>query len=99
MGCLFEFIFDVFIDGWFALMLLIVPEKWSSKRLQIFLKTIVVIITCLLFIVMFLGVFALISDDEYTKTIGRYMVYIPLAISLVQILLGITLRIIAKKYK
>ena len=99
MGCLFEFIFDVFIDGWFALMLLIVPEKWSSKRLQIFLKIIVVIITCLLFIVMFLGVFALISDDEYTKTIGRYMVYIPLAISLVQILLGITLRIIAKKYK
>ena len=99
MGCLFEFIFDVFIDGWFDLMLLIVPEKWSSKRLQIFLKIIVVIITCLLFIVMFLGVFALISDDEYTKTIGRYMVYIPLAISLVQILLGITLRIIAKKYK
>ncbi len=99
MGCLFEFIFDVFIDGWFDLMLLIGPEKWSSKRLQIFLKIIVVIITCLLFIVMFLGVFALISDDEYTKTIGRYMVYIPLAISLVQILLGITLRIIAKKYK
>lgn len=99
MGCLFEFIFDVFIDGWFDLMLLIVPEKWSNKRLQIFLKIIVVIITCLLFIVMFLGVFALISDDEYTKTIGRYMVYIPLAISLVQILLGITLRIIAKKYK
>ena len=83
MGCLFEFIFDVFIDGWFDLMLLIGPEKWSSKRLQIFLKIIVVIITCLLFIVMFLGVFALISDDEYTKTIGRYMVYIPLAISLV----------------
>lgn len=46
---------------------------------------------------MLLGVFALISDDAYTKSVGRYMVFIPLAISVVQILFGIILRIITRK--
>jgi hypothetical protein len=46
---------------------------------------------------MVIGIFALISDDPFTKQIGRYMVFIPLVISAVQIPLGIIVRLVTKK--
>lgn len=100
MGCLgflLELIFDSVLEGYFALMQWIVPQKWIGKHFRTALKIIVGIFTCLLFIIMFLGFFALISDDADTKIWGRYMVYIPLAISVVQILFGVVLRIITRK--
>lgn len=98
IGFLFEFIFDSIIEGYFALMQWIIPQKWLSKNFQTVLKIIVYIFTALLFITMFFGIFALISDDEYTKAIGRYMVFIPLAISLVQIVFGIIMRVVIRNF-
>lgn len=95
MGCLllpFELLFDGAIEGWFHLMQLIVPEKVLSQGYRIALKIIVGIFTIILFLSMFLGIFALISNDEYTNYIGKYMVFIPLVISAVQIILGIVFR-------
>ena len=48
---------------------------------------------------MLLGVFALISDDIYVKQIGRYMFFVPLIISAVQIFFGIIVRIVSKRKK
>lgn len=73
-------------------MQLIVPEKVLSQGYRIALKIIVGIFTIILFLSMFLGIFALISNDEYTNYIGKYMVFIPLVISAVQIILGIVFR-------
>ena len=100
MGCLgflIDFIFESIVDGYFALMQWIIPKRWIGKHFQTALKIIVGIITFFLFLIMLLGIFALISDDAYTKSVGRYMVFIPLAISVVQILFGIILRIITRK--
>ncbi len=102
MGCLFfplDLLVDSIIEGWIYLMEWIVPERYISRTLRIVLKVLVLIFSYLLLFVMFLGVFALISDDAYTKQIGRYMVFIPLGISIVQILLGIIVRIVSKKKK
>lgn len=100
MGCLeflIEFIFESIVEGYFALMQWIIPKKWIGEHFHTALKIIVGIITFFLFLSMLLGIFALISDDACTKSVGRYMVFIPIAISVVQIILGIILRIISKR--
>lgn len=85
---LFELIGDVILDMWFAVMQWIVPEKSLGKRAQSTLKVIISVFSCLLLITMVLGLFAIISDEVYTKQIGRYMVFIPLGISVIQIFFG-----------
>ncbi len=102
MGCLFfslELLVDGIIEGWLYLMEWIIPERYISRTFKNILKILVSIFSILLLSVMILGVFAIISDDAYTKQIGRYMVFIPLGISAVQIFLGIIVRIISKKEK
>lgn len=95
MGCLveliFETIFEGFFEGWFALMMRIVPKR--MKELYIIVKIYVVI----LFLSIFLGLFALVSGDSYIRNVGKYMVFIPLILSVIQIIAGIIIRIYKKR--
>ena len=91
---IFELIIDSIVDCWFDIMEWIVPKKSIGKIARIILKTVVCIFTLLLFISMIFGVFAIFSDDPYTHLIGKYMVFIPLCISAVQIFLGIIVHIV-----
>lgn len=88
LGFLLEFIFESIVEGYFALMQWIVPKRWIGQHFQTALKVIIGIFTGLLLVVMFLGFFALISEDADAKNLGRNMVYISLAISFVQISSG-----------
>ncbi len=102
MGCLFfplELLVNAIIDGWFFLMEWIIPDRYLSNTFRTVLKKLVWVFSVFLLLVMLLGVFAIISDDTYTKQIGRYMLFIPLGISAVQISLGIIVRIVSKKKK
>ena len=102
MGCLFfplELLVDGIIEGWFYLMEWIIPERYITRTIRIVLKVLVWIFSGLLFVIMFLGFFAIISPDPDTHLLGKYMVFIPLGISAVQILIGIIVRIISKKKK
>ena len=102
MGCLFfplEIMVDGIVEGWFFLMEWIVPKRYISHALQNVLKILVWIFSALLFLIMMLGVFAIISPDPYTHEMGKYMIFIPLGISAIQIALGIVVRIISKKKK
>lgn len=94
---LLELLFELIIDCWFSLMQWIVPQRALGRRGRRVLKLLVGAFTCVLFFSMVLGIFALISDDPFTKQIGRYMVFIPLVISAVQIPLGIIVRLVTKK--
>ena len=94
---LFELIGDAIIDMWFAVMQWIIPEKALTKYVRSILKVIIGVFSCLLFISMVLGLFAIVSDNVYTSEIGKYMVFVPLCISVIQISLGIVVRIISKK--
>ncbi len=102
MGCLFfplELLVDGIIEGWFYLMEWIIPERYITRTVRIVLKVFVWILSSLLFVIMFLGVFAIISPDPDTHLLGKYMIFIPLGISVIQIFLGVIVRIISKKKK
>lgn len=91
--------FDSVIDGWFALMQWIVPEKTLGKTARTIIKIVVGIFSLLLLVCMVLGIVALLSEDAYTRQVGKYMVFIPLGISILQIVLGIVVRVVGKKNK
>ena len=102
MGCLLfplELLVDGIIEGWFYLMEWIIPERYLTRTFRIVLKVFVWIFSALLLFVIFLGIFAIISPDPDTHLLGKYMVFMPLGISAVQILLGIIVRVISKKKK
>lgn len=99
MGCLFGFIdllFEWLVESWFALMRWIIPERFLGRKFRFALKLLVGIFSCLLYMMMFIGLFALISRDESTRQIGRYMVLIPLSISAIQIGLGVLIRVFSR---
>lgn len=88
-----ELIFDGIIDSWFGLIRWIVPEKLQNEKARSVIKLVIDIFAALLMICVFIGLFAVISDDDYTRRIGKYMIFIPLGISAVQILIGIIVKI------
>ena len=96
---LLELIGDMLVDMWFVVMQWIVPEKILGKRIRSILKFIIGVFSCIMLITMVLGLFAVISDDAYTKHIGKYMIFISLGISVIQIVLGIIVRTTARKKK
>lgn len=97
MGFFIELIGDLIIDGWFELMQFIIPNKMASRKLRLFLKITVYIFSIILFASILLGVFAIISYDEYARKIGMYMIFIPLGISIIQILIGIIIKLMHKR--
>ena len=102
MGCLFfplKLFGDAIIEGWFFLMEWIIPERYLSRTIRTVLRILVWVFSALLLFIMLLGVFALISDDIYVRQIGKYMLFIPLGISAVQIIFGIIVRIVSKREK
>lgn len=102
MGCLLEFLFEITVEGMFELigyiyiklMQLIVPHKTVSDETKEYLKKVVTIIAALLAIVLIIGLIFLVQDDVLLKTIGQYMTYIPLAVIVLQVLLGIVVKVI-----
>ncbi len=97
MGCLLEWILEaiemMLFDGWEYLMQLVVPRKGISPKVQKRLRAAVSVFVLLLLICMAFGFCAMLSDDSLTQTIGRHCFFIPLGLSLVQILAGIVVRI------
>ena len=102
MGCLFfplELLVEAIVEGWFFLMEWIILERYLSRTFRTVLRILVWVFSALLLFIMLLGVFALISDDIYVRQIGKYMLFIPLGISAVQIIFGIIVRIVSKRKK
>ena len=103
MSCLFEFIFEVILEafgeGFMYLMCLIIPKKSLSQKTYKTVKILVKIFAGILLLSMLLGFILMLSDDMLESKIGKYMFFIPLAISIFQIGLGIILKITAKTKK
>lgn len=99
MGCLFlpfEWLLESILDGWFCLMQWIVPSKKLGKGTRAFLKILAFIFSLIFFVSMVLGGLAFISDNQFTHQMGKYLLFIPLGISAVQIIFGIIIRYIEK---
>ncbi len=103
MGCLFDLIelalelaVEAIVDGWFALMQWIIPEKYLGKTTRRVLKIIVSIFSTVLFITFLLGILAAALTDATVMDLWK-LIFIPLGISLIQIILGIIVRIFTRK--
>jgi len=102
MGCLFELIFEIVFEIivevvgaiYIKLMTLVVPEHQFNKQLQEKIKKGVTVFAVLLFLCSFAGFFLFLYPPSITKTVGAYMLFIPLGIMGVQTLAGIIYRII-----
>ena len=102
MGCLFfplELLSEAILDGWFYLMEQIIPEKYISKKLQGFLRFLVWTFCAILLCAMLVGIGCFLSDDADTRQFGKALIFITLAVSAVQIIAGIIVRIISKNKK
>ncbi len=99
-GCLFfpfELLSEAILDGWFYLMEMIIPEKYISRRFQRFLKFLVRTFCTIMLCAMMVGFCASLSYDADTKQFGKYLLFITLAISAVQILIGFIVRAVSIK--
>jgi hypothetical protein len=102
MGCLLELLFEIFVEGIFELighcyiklMQLIVPDKTVSEKSKKTIKNIVTIFAALFAIALIIGFILFVQEDPFIKSIGKYMTYIPLSIIVLQILLGIVVKIV-----
>ena len=102
MGCLLELFFEIFVEGIFELigycyiklMQLIVPDKKVSEKTKKTIRNIATKFAALLAIVLIIGFILLIQDDPFINNIGKYMTYISLAIMALQVLIGISVKIV-----
>ena len=103
MGCLFELIFEIVftvivevtLTIYMKLMTLIVPSHQFDEKLKERIKNGLTVFAVLLFFCPFIGFFLFLQPPSITKTIGAYMLFVPLGIMGFQILLGIVCRIIS----
>lgn len=102
MGCLLELFFEIFVEGIFELigycyiklMQLIVPDKKVSEKTKKTIRNIATTFSVLIAVVLIIGFILLVQEDLFVKNIGKYMTYIPLSIMVLQILLGIIVKIV-----
>ena len=105
MGCLVELFFELFAEGlfelmaycYFKLMQLIVPEKVISEKTKTCMKKIAAVIAGILLFALLIGLVLLSETHPQTKTVGKYMTCISLAIMALQLILGIVLKVCKRK--
>ena len=106
MGCLFEILIELFINGILELVMFIylkltslfVPNNVVSPKTKNKIQNIVITISVLLTLTLFIGLLFLLPDEPLFHTIGQYMTFIPLTILGVQVVLGIAI-IVVKSIK
>ena len=98
MSCLIEFFgelfFELIVYCYMKLMQLIVPNKTISEKTEKTIKDTVTTVAAILFIILIIGIILLLAGDKTFNIVGRYMTFIPLSIILLQIMLGIAIKII-----
>ena len=103
MGCIFEllvlpieYLLEFIIDGWFSLMQLIIPKKFINKGIEIALRVIVWIISFSLLVILIIGLLAALLTEATVFDLWK-LIFVPLAIALVQIILGVIVRYVINK--
>lgn len=102
MGCLLEFlfelIFEVIVEGIFALyvklMTLFIPKHEFSPALRERIKKGVTAFAAILLLIAFIGLILFMQPSPAAKTIGAFMLFIPLTVICLQIVAGIIYRIV-----
>ena len=102
MGCLIEFLFELVFEVVFELILtvyielmtLLVPDHQFSPKLRERVKKGVTAFAAILLLCAFIGLILFLQTPITVKTVGKYMMFIPLGIIGVQTVAGIIYRIV-----
>lgn len=105
MGCLIEFFVEfvgeffceLILEGYLALMCMIMPKRKGSRRFQTVVKTVVIVLSLLLLAGLVTGVFLLFHEDAGIRTAGKITLAVSASAILTQIGLGIMMRAISSK--
>lgn len=103
MGCLaeilllpLELLVDWIFESWFSLMQWIIPEKRFSKKTENILKVIVFVFSMVLLVTFIIGMLAAALTEATVLELWK-LTLLPLGISLVQIILGVIVRIVKRR--
>ena len=107
MGCLIEFILQLFIEGTVGLFMSVylklssslIPNSLQSQKIKTKIKNTITTISAFEVLFLFLGIFFLLPDDPTFNIIGKFMTFIPLSIITLQLIIGITFTILKNKSK
>ncbi len=91
-----EIVMEVIGAGWVKLMMLPFPKDRISPKNYFRIKTAVCIFGILGIISLIVGITAVLSRDFLPVTAGVCLIAVPAGISIVQILVGIAVRLIRK---
>ena len=102
MGCLFEILLEILLEGILSLVMFIymklacvcVPNKKITKETEKKVQKIITTISALLVLTLFIGLIFLFAGDTKFNVIGKFMTFIPLSILVLQIVLNIVIMIV-----
>ncbi|MBR7142126.1 MAG: hypothetical protein IKD06_01155 [Clostridia bacterium] len=90
----FEIVVEVILNLYIKLMSLLIPEHRFSSKLRQRVKKGVTAFAALLLLCAFVGFFLFLEPPSATKTVGAYLLFVPLGIMGVQIAAGIVCRLV-----
>ena len=97
MGCLFELFFEIFGEAiancYIKAMQLAVTNKTITEKTKKTIVNTVTTVAAILGVVLIIGLVMLVQGDPFFKAIGGYMTYIPLTIIVLQITVGIVVKL------
>ena len=104
MGCLLEFITEIVAEGvieffaycYLQMMLLIVPDKAVTEKTKKITKIIATTMAAVLFVTVIVGLGFFVQEDPAASNVGKYVLAVSLSVIVLQVLLGITMRIVGR---
>ncbi len=104
MGCLFELVFEILLEGliellarcYIELLQFIIPRKMLSEQAKKAIRITSFVFVLSLIFVFCVGLAFLIQSDPDITNIGRYIVRISLIVMAVQLVLGVLAWIIRR---
>ena len=104
MGCLLDFLFELVFEIlaeaitslYIKAMTLFFPNHQYNDKTQQRIRTGVTIFAVLLLLCATIGFIMYMQDDPLIKSIGSYLLFVPLIIMGIQIIAGIIYRIVEK---
>ncbi len=97
MDFLIEFVLEIFVEGYLEIMVALIPKDSLNPKVYKFLKVLCAVISAVCVIALMVGFMAMISNDTQEKIGGRYVFFIALSFTLIQITIGAISKIKPKK--
>ncbi len=91
-----EFVLEIFVEGYVAVTMALLPKKRFGPKAYMAIKIVCVTVSVICVMGLIIGVIGMTSTDIQDKIIGRYIFFIALAVTVIQVAIGIIGKIKSK---